>query len=57
MNLGVMDFYHNIDAPLKFDQTQTKHANEQNKISKWTNFQSHLAKYREAPSFWKFQFL
>ena len=27
-----------------------------NKISKWTNFESHPPKYREAPSYWKFKF-
>ena len=36
---------------------KTHHWKEQTKISKWTKCQSHIPKHREAPSFWKFQFL
>ena len=48
-----------MTAPIKLGQThknKTHHWKEQAKISQWTNCQSHTTKYREAPSFWNFEF-
>ena len=53
-----IDLYHGIDALLRFDQTQKQNTTGKSKPKLVSGpIVSHTPKYREAPSFWKCQFL